>query len=182
MDCKEFRERLDLYADGELSAAATAEARVHLKVCTSCARAEARLLRLRGALKAAVREHQPPPELEQEVRRSLRSPRSRASLLRLPGRGPRPEAATPVWRARVSLPLPVFALLLAALVALGGWVVKLGRPAQAPSGDPAERPGRAASPAPPADAPGGFDFSRYYRGERASIQVVPRESLGGSGR
>jgi anti-sigma factor RsiW len=75
MDCKEFRERLDRYVDGELSAESASEAREHSKGCASCAKAEAGLKHLRSSLKRVVNRHQPPPELEREVLRTLRSRR-----------------------------------------------------------------------------------------------------------
>ena len=67
MDCKEFRESLDFYADGELAPEAEAAARLHLSECAACRRAEAELLRLRRALKRTVAQHQPPPELVRRV-------------------------------------------------------------------------------------------------------------------
>jgi anti-sigma factor RsiW len=174
MDCKEFRERLDRYVDGELSGVDVDEAREHLKGCTSCAKAEAGLRHLRSSLKRVVNRHQPPPGLEAEVLRAVRSR----------GRGPAGRAldesrrvGTPVWRAKVAVPVPFFALLVLSLFALVGWLAFARGPAreEVSSG----RPAPVASPS-PAEASGGIDFSRYYRGERASIQVVRRASLEGS--
>jgi anti-sigma factor RsiW len=176
MDCKEFRERLDLYADGELSGAGMDEAREHLKACASCAKAEAGLRHLRGALKRVVNGHQPPRELEAEVLRAIRS-RERTHGGRALDESRR--VGTHVWRAKVSVPVPFFALLVLSLVALAGWLVFTRVPAR--EGASTRRPAPVASPAPNAEAPGGFDFSRYYRGERASIRVVRRASLEGSG-
>ncbi|HEX8187223.1 MAG TPA: zf-HC2 domain-containing protein [Pyrinomonadaceae bacterium] len=175
MDCKEFRERLDRYVDGELSGGEAAEAREHLKGCASCRKAEAGLRHLRSALKRVVERRRPPRELEGEVLRALRS-REREPAGRAPAESRR--VVTPVWRAKVSVPVPFLALLVLSLVALAGWLVSSRAPARGEV--TAKRPSPVASPAPPVEASGGFDFSRYYRGERASIQVVRRASPEGS--
>src|SRR5258708_6902368 len=74
MDCKEFREILDLYIDDELSPEASTAARLHLKECSRCRKVETELLRVRSALKLIVSEHQPPPELVNAVHRLSQSP------------------------------------------------------------------------------------------------------------
>lgn len=66
-DCKQMREVLDLYVDGELSAEATDAARLHLRECATCRRAEQQLLLLRNDIRAAVAQYQPPQKLEQWV-------------------------------------------------------------------------------------------------------------------
>ena len=158
MDCTEFRERLDRYVDGELSGADAAEAREHLKGCVSCAKAEAGLRHLRSSLKRVVNRHHPPPALEEQVLRSLRSrQRVPAEAALVESRRDR----TPVWRAKVAVPVPLFALLVLSIFALAGWLV-FAR-------------GRATTPR--RETSGGSFYSRYYRGERASIRVVRRASL-----
>lgn len=96
MDCKEFREALDLYADGELGAEAVAAANAHVSECEPCRKAHQKLLRLRRAVQQAARAHRAPSELEQRIRAHLAP------------------AWRPVW-ARVA----VFALLLFALLGVG---------------------------------------------------------------
>ena len=179
MDCKEFRERLNLYVDGELAAESANEAREHLKGCSSCAKAEAGLRHLRSSLKRVVNRHQPPPELERDVLRSLRSRRRGTFIHAGRARDESRRAGTPVWRSKVSVPLPFFALLVLSLVALVGWLLFARGPAREEVSTRRSAP--FASPAPPGEASGGFDFSRYYNGERASIQVVRRASHEGSG-
>ncbi len=71
MDCKEIRELLDLYVDGELSADAAASASVHLSECASCRRAQEKLLQLRRAVKIAVAQHQPPADLARRIQGHL---------------------------------------------------------------------------------------------------------------
>jgi hypothetical protein len=74
MDCKNFREILDLYVDGELSPEATVQAEAHLAECRACRRAAGRLRELRQAVKAAVSQYQPGSQLIDRVRRSTVSP------------------------------------------------------------------------------------------------------------
>src|SRR5829696_2651379 len=107
MECKEFLERLDLYVGGELSGADADEARGHAQGCASCAKAEAGLRYLRSSLKGVVNRHRPPPELEAEVLRALRS-RRRVRAGRALDESRRD--GTPVWRAKVIVPVPFFAL------------------------------------------------------------------------
>lgn len=183
MDCKEFRELLDLYVDGELSAEAEGAARLHLKQCASCAGAETQMRRLRRALRRAVLRHEPPPGLEGEVRRSMRGRvRVWSSSGSAARRGGRPRDLSKIWRAKVSLPLPVFTLLVAVVLTLGVWLAfaRGAEPVPAPASAKPQEP--SAVPAPSAGTPGEFDFSRFYRGERASIQVVRRAAPAGAGR
>ncbi len=70
MDCKNLREILDLYADGELSPEATVQADTHLAECPACRNTVAGLNRLRQAVKAAVGQYQPTSQLVDRVRQS----------------------------------------------------------------------------------------------------------------
>src|SRR5258708_5245850 len=70
MDCKNLREVLDLYVDGELSPEATVQAGAHLAECPSCKHAVDRLNQLRQAVKAAADQYGPTPQLEARVRKS----------------------------------------------------------------------------------------------------------------
>lgn len=72
MDCKQFRELLDCYVDGELSVEAVAAAEAHVSDCPPCARAAAQLEQLRRSVRQAVSAHTPPADLDRRVRRSLR--------------------------------------------------------------------------------------------------------------
>jgi anti-sigma factor RsiW len=178
VDCQEFRERLDRYVDGELSAAESKEARAHAEGCESCAKAEAGLRQLRSALKRVVNRHQPPAELERELLHSLRSRgRDRAGRAGTPLDESR-RVGPPVWGAKVIVPVPLLALFVLSLVALAGWLVFARGPAREEVST--KRPVSSASPAPSGEASGGFDFSRYYDGERASIRVVRRAAVEGS--
>jgi hypothetical protein len=75
MDCKEFREALDLFVDGELAAGAAAVANTHAGECGSCRRAYEDLLKLRRSVQKVVREQELPAHLEQVVRGRLSSRR-----------------------------------------------------------------------------------------------------------
>lgn len=72
MDCKQFREALEYYVHGELSADAAAAADAHRRECPRCDRVMGRLLSLRGEVKRVVNMDAPPPLLEQRVRTALR--------------------------------------------------------------------------------------------------------------
>ncbi len=74
MDCKNLREVLDLYVDGELSPEATVQAEAHLAECHACRRAANRLQELRQAVKVAVSQYQPAPKLVDRVWKSTLSP------------------------------------------------------------------------------------------------------------
>jgi len=76
-DCKQMREVLDLYVDGELSPDATAAARLHLNDCTACRHAERELLLLREGVKSAVAQYRPPDHLAHWVHTRFRVSRRR---------------------------------------------------------------------------------------------------------
>jgi Putative zinc-finger len=78
MDCKNLREILDLYIDGELSPEATVQADRHLAECPACRNTVAGLNRLRQAVKAAVGQYQPTSQLVDRVRQSTISRWTRA--------------------------------------------------------------------------------------------------------
>ncbi len=77
MDCKNIREILDLYVDGELSPEATVQAEAHLAECHACRNTVAGLNRLRQAVRTAVGQYQPTPQLVDRVRHSTISRWSR---------------------------------------------------------------------------------------------------------
>ncbi len=71
MDCKEFREAMDLYLDGELAEEAVTAADLHLGECMRCRRAYERLRELRARLREAVRADSMPATLEARIRAQL---------------------------------------------------------------------------------------------------------------
>ena len=64
MSCEQFRESIDCYLDGELSAKASAAADAHRRECRDCDRAVTSLLEMRTALKQTVAAVSVPPGLE----------------------------------------------------------------------------------------------------------------------
>ena len=172
MDCKEFRELLDLYVDGELSPEATLSARAHLEGCAACSRVERQLIRLRGAVKRVVSEVEPPLELERKVRnlarpgwRKVTGPLLEPSRVNAGG-----GAAVSFWRKKIAVPVPAFALILFGALALGGWIISTLNMTPSPS-NPASS--RRAAPQPSGSGPStAFDLTRFDRGERAAIYKV----------
>jgi anti-sigma factor RsiW len=133
MDCKEFRELLDLYVDDELSPEAMASASVHSTECESCRRAKAELSRLQHTVKRVVLQYDPPADLVQRVKSvshsawerrmgSLRSGPRASSAAAEQAVCLRSAAKTPLWRRQIALPVPVFILLLVGLLFSGVWL------------------------------------------------------------
>jgi hypothetical protein len=68
MDCKRLREVLDAYVDRELSVDAIAQADAHVAECDACRRAVEGLYRLREAVRSAVDDPEPSPQLSERIR------------------------------------------------------------------------------------------------------------------
>jgi hypothetical protein len=78
MNCKQFRESLDCYLDGELSAEASAAADAHRKECPQCERAAMRLQELKTAVRRAVSIATPPSGLDARIRAAVGGPWTRS--------------------------------------------------------------------------------------------------------
>ena len=74
MDCKQLREILHCYVDGELSPESMASAEAHVHGCRNCARTVEHVNALRTQVRRVVDANQPPSDLAQRVQRSLRAP------------------------------------------------------------------------------------------------------------
>jgi hypothetical protein len=74
MNCKQFRESLDCYLDGELSAEASAAADAHRKECPQCERAVLRLEELKTTVRRTVSIATPPSDLEARIRTAMATP------------------------------------------------------------------------------------------------------------
>ena len=72
MDCKQLREILHCYVDGELSPESMASAEAHVHTCRTCAHAVEHLKALRAQVRRVVAGHTPPSDLQQRVLHSLR--------------------------------------------------------------------------------------------------------------
>ncbi|MEP6912340.1 MAG: zf-HC2 domain-containing protein [bacterium] len=159
MDCKEFREVLDLYVDRELSLESMSAGQSHLKGCAACGRVERQLVLLRNSVKRVVNEFDPPAELTDKI-----DTFARPSWLRLLT-GLR-KGSRLAWHKKVAVPMPAFAMFLIAVLSLGVWVMSR-RTATTPPGRP---PGvRTVTPMPESR---GLDLSRFDRGERAAIEKM----------
>lgn len=169
MDCKEFREALDLYVDEELAPEDLAAARLHLSECRACTRAERELLRLRRALKLAALKHQPPPELVSAVNRITQPWWS--ELLRGKTAESRAENrlddVSAFWRKQVALPAPVFLLLLLSVMALGLLYAHLRTTSSSQTALQNAPAIKRATSLPQSDD--SFDFARFDGGGRASL-------------
>ena len=178
MDCKEFRESLDLYVDHELSGDGMAVAEQHVRECGPCRHVERDLRRLRVALKTEVNRHELPPDLIHRVRSQFQ-PSWRAAL------GMRPSQAALdstdqvlharsfalLWKKRVSLPAPIFAALLVVTLAVVSWSVFHRTNGQVM--DPKPGPIRARLTSQPGDGrQREIDLSRFDRGDRAAIVKI----------
>lgn len=154
MDCKEFRELVDLYMDRELSPEAAVAAREHVADCVACSRVEQQLQQMRNTVKRVVNQDQPPPALLQRVSQSRSAPGTLSDV--------------PFWRKRVRIPMPAFAMILLAVVTIVGWAL-LRRP-QTPT---LQTPQVGISQKPvPSLTSDEFDLNRFDHGERAAIYKV----------
>lgn len=159
MDCH-FTEKISLLIDGELSEEEAKEATAHLATCASCKRAQEDFLRVRNEIKT----YAVAPDFNAQ-RRALRS------IL--------DSSKPPLWRRRVALPAPVFALLLLALVALGAWVASVRRNVKsAAEQKPAKVLTAPALQSTAQDSQGGLDLARFDHGGRATIYKVRHTSVG----
>jgi anti-sigma factor RsiW len=173
MDCKEFRELLDLYVDGELSTEATFSARAHLQGCSACGRVEQQMVRLRAAIKRLVNEREPPSELRRKVRLVGRPGWQKF----IPGMRLEPptvidggETKASLWHKKIALPVPAFAVILLAASGLGG-LIALPRSGPPSPSNPAGV--RKAVPESPGNEPmTKFDLTQFDKGGRAAIYKV----------
>jgi anti-sigma factor RsiW len=74
MNCQQAKPLIDLYADGELDAAAIPELDRHLQDCAACARAWRNLQSLKKTLKSDAFYFTAPAELRQRIKSELPSP------------------------------------------------------------------------------------------------------------
>lgn len=71
MDCKQVREVLDVYVDGELSSSAAAATSLHVAACPACERASSALRQLRFAVRFEVAQVSLPANFHQRLSRVL---------------------------------------------------------------------------------------------------------------
>ena|SRR5437016_5637544 len=151
MDC-DLIEKVSLLIDGELAEEVAAAVSAHIATCQICTQAHADFILLRQEIQA-YDAHLKPFAKDHVLRDVIAS------------RNP------PLWRKRISVPVPVMAVFLIALIAVALWsAMGLSR---FPKGQEAnvkriitERP-----------SPESFDLSRFDRGDRAAIQKIKRATV-----
>lgn len=147
MSCN-FTEKLSLLIDGELEREEAEQVNLHLSSCLICQQAQRDFLSLREQIKSHP--YEPDANAERRaIRRILDSER------------------VPFWEKRIALPVPVFSLMLLALLALIAWsvYVRANRPAQTEL---------ATAPVNNQPSQDGPDLSRFDKGERAVIYTARR--------
>jgi hypothetical protein len=175
MDCKEFRQLLDLYVDGELSPEGSSAAREHRETCVACKRAEEQLLLLRTALKHVVNKPEPPLSLVSNIK-SITRPFWRRLLPQFLGGSEAMESQkseSSFWQRKVAIPTPALALMLTAILSFVGWTI-VSRNVPEAKKPPAVVRKSALSPA---SSNRGFDLTQFDRGDRAEIYKVRLSQL-----
>ncbi len=67
MACDVGREKLDAYLDGELAPAEAAALSAHVRACNACASDALERVRMKRAVSAAARRHEPSPQFRQKI-------------------------------------------------------------------------------------------------------------------
>ena len=166
MNCKEFREVLDLYIDEELSPEALIAAQLHSGECMTCQAATEKLLSIRQLLKANNAKHQLPSELVEAVHRISRPwwkpvfHDAKASASRT-----HPLA---VWHRQITLSASTFALILLMVIVFGLFAGRL-RTTQTPV---SQKPTSVVVPVTPEASTA--DLARFDHGGRPSVYKEPR--------
>jgi anti-sigma factor RsiW len=158
MDCH-FTEKISLLVDGELGEEDAKETAAHLSTCVACQRAHDDFLLLRREINSYASE---PDTLAQR----------RALQWILVSEKP------PFWRRSIRLPVPAFALLLAAVIALGAWLVFLRQTSHALAEAETQPRKVLWKPAPTPGKQDALDLARFDTGERAAIYKVRRAGQG----
>ena len=150
MDCN-LTEKVSLLIDRALAAEEEERMRIHLAACAECQQVEQDFIRLRQQIKSYV-PHTDPFAERQALWRILTS--RKASL----------------WRRKVALPAPVFAVMLVILLAFAAWSMFIRAPRNSPADQQARNdPSRSGLGQPDS---GKTDFSRFDHGGRTVIYKV----------
>jgi len=161
MNC-EFSEKVSLLIDRELSPSDAEQMRKHLTGCRVCQQLEQDFLGLRHQIKSHEFDTNPIAQ-KQTLWKVLAS------------------QSVPLWRRKIALPAPVFALVVVALLAFAAWSVFV-RTALQQTGEPDRR----ASNVKPVEETsntesGAMDLSRFDHGGRAILYTERRSETGGKG-
>jgi anti-sigma factor RsiW len=145
MNCH-LMEKVSQLIDGELSPAEAATTRAHIAVCEECQRTRADFLRLQREIKSC--------DLQLEPFATTRAMRTVFGA-----------RAAPFWKKRIAIPIPVMAMLLISMVAMGLWggFLRSHPSRQTPKVRPAPAEAKPQHP---------LDLSRFDHGERAVVIKV----------
>ena len=140
-------EKVSQLIDGELGPAEAASTSAHINSCEACQRAQADFLRLQREIKAC--------DVQLDTFTTTHAMRNVLNAL-----------DAPFWRKRITIPIPVMAMLLISIVAMGLWGGFLR--SQTPATQTAK-----VRPAPAEAKPQHtLDLSRFDHGERAVVIKV----------
>jgi anti-sigma factor RsiW len=153
MSCN-LTEKVSLLIDGELAQDEAEQIKRHIAACSICSRANEDFLSLRQQIKAY--EFAP----DREARRQ--------ALARILASEP-----ISLWKKKLALPVPIFALVVLMMMAFAGWAIFLR---VAPQPTPASiRPVDKVDEARQTQTPQkSFDLSRFDNGQRAEIYTARR--------
>lgn len=156
MGC-DFTEKISLLMDGELPPDESERVRRHILACSTCKQTQEDFLRLRRKIKSYDFDTDSLAR-NQALDRVLYSEKE------------------PLWRMRVSLPVPVFALILIALITSVAWAVFiLPTKSESSKGIGGSEEGSSETISAPQN---GLDLSRYDGGGRAVIYKARRTDIG----
>jgi anti-sigma factor RsiW len=71
MGCEEWRNKLDLYADGELSPAEASQLSVHMRSCAACAASTLERVQLKRSVAVAGKRYQPSAALREKISKTV---------------------------------------------------------------------------------------------------------------
>lgn len=160
MDCKEFRELLDLHVDRELSSEAEASARLHAQECAGCRSVERQLLRLRASLKQLVAKNEPPMHLISEVQKVWQPWWKRSFHIS------ERQTRNRFWNSRVELRAPVLGLFLLIMCA---FAFLLGQRLTSLPETPSAKNEAIQAEKTPGSESGLMDLSRFDLGGRVTV-------------
>jgi anti-sigma factor RsiW len=158
MSC-DFSEKVSLLIDRELSPSQAEQMRKHLTECQECQQVEQNFLELRRQIRSY--EFDPDPVAQRQTLWRVMASRN-----------------VPLWRRPVTLPAPIFGVVVVALLILGAWYGFVRTTTrQSP------QPGQRVNIIPLEGYPeaGAIDLSRFDTGKRALVYKQRRDELNESG-
>ena len=153
MSCN-FTEKVSQWIDGELVAEEAEQVQLHVSACAICQGAREDFLLLREQIS------------EYPIKRDHAAERRALAGILSAER-------VPLWRRKVALPAPAFALIVLLIVVLSTWTIAMRatKPPLQTAIQPANPEMEKPSAQPTKDS---VDFSRFDRGERAVIHTARR--------